>query len=146
MNIATPHRQGFTLIEVMLAVVIASILAALTLPSYQRMVQKGRRADAIAALTTVQQAQERWRTNQASYADTLDSLGIRSAESPAGYYQIRLSEVSHSGYTITATPVERRVQAQDRSCAAITVVAERGQVQYGGSNAAGTPTTECWAR
>ena len=54
------HRQaGFTLIELLITAVIVGILAMLALPTFQAQVAKGRRADAIAALSAVLQAQER---------------------------------------------------------------------------------------
>lgn len=48
-------QTGFTLIELMIAVVIAGILAAVAYPSFVSYVQKARRADAKAALLAAAQ-------------------------------------------------------------------------------------------
>ena len=44
------RQQAFTLIELMIAVAIVGVLAAVAYPTYQNSVQKSRRADAQAAL------------------------------------------------------------------------------------------------
>src|SRR5574343_135853 len=90
------RRSGVTLIELMLVVVVVAILAAIALPSYQQYVLKGRRAEAIAALNAVQQAQERYRANSPSYAATLSELA-QGATSPYAHYGLSLSGVTGSG-------------------------------------------------
>ena len=62
---------GFTLVEVMIAVVIVGLLAAVAIPAFTDSVRKSRRAEAFSALSAVQLAQERWRGNNASYASEL---------------------------------------------------------------------------
>ena len=54
----SPSVRGFTLVELMIVIVIVAILLAVALPSYQNSVQKGRRADAKAALLDVANRQE----------------------------------------------------------------------------------------
>ena len=51
----------------MLVMLISGLLAAIALPAYQNQLIKGRRVDAINALSAVLQAQERWRSNRSSY-------------------------------------------------------------------------------
>lgn len=133
-------RRGFTLVELLIAVVVLTILAAVALPSYQRMVQKGRRADAVALLSRIQQAQERWRSNNSSYAGTLAALNFTHAVSDKGYYQAALSDVSATGYTITATAVSGSAQAGDTACTSMTVTQSSGNLAYGGT------TNGCWAQ
>lgn len=62
---------GFTLIELMIVVAVIAILAAVAVPAYFDSIRKSRRADAIATLSRVQQAQERWRANCPCYAGSL---------------------------------------------------------------------------
>ena len=65
---APEATRGFTLIELMIAVAVVSILVAVALPTFNDAIRKGRRSEAFAALSQVQQAQERWRSNNANYA------------------------------------------------------------------------------
>src|SRR6218665_3655841 len=74
--------RGFTLVEIMIALILLGILTAIALPAYQSHVAKGRRAEAINALSAVLQAQERWRSNRSSYASTLSDLGYADTTSP----------------------------------------------------------------
>lgn len=139
--------RGFTLVEIMLALIVVGILAAVALPAYQQMVQKSRRSDAIAMLTAVQQAQERWRANRTSYTSRLSDLGFSSGSSPKGYYEIALSNVGTSTYTVTATPVSTGAQSSDSQCASLGIAVSGGQVSYSSTDSASQPTSsKCWAQ
>lgn len=110
------REQGFTLIELMIAVVIVAILASIAYPSYQNSVRKSRRADGHAALIAVQLAQEKLRSSCRFYAQNLgagnacganaagSTIGAAAA-SPDGYYTIAVSGATATGYTATATAV-----------------------------------------
>ncbi|WP_348703779.1 type IV pilin protein [Acidovorax soli] len=138
---------GFTLVEIMLALVVVGVLAAVALPAYQQAVQKGRRSDAIAMLTAVQQAQERWRANRTGYTANLSDLGFSSGQSPKGYYEIALSNVDISTYTVTATPVSSGAQAKDSLCAKLGIAVSGGQVSYTSADSASQATSsKCWAQ
>lgn len=139
--------RGFTLVEIMLALVVVGVLAAVALPAYQQAVQKGRRSDAIAMLTAVQQAQERWRANRTGYAANLSDLGFSSGQSPKGYYEIALSNVAMSTYTVTATPISSGAQAKDSVCAKLGIAVSGGQVSYTSADSASQATSsKCWAQ
>lgn len=129
--------QGFTLIEMMVTVAITGILGALALPSFLLQMNQGRRTDAIEALSAVQQAQERWRGMQPSYAASLSALGL-TASSKAGDYSLALSGVTGIGYTIRATAVAGRRQAGDTACATITLTVAGGTMNSAPSS--------CWKR
>lgn len=62
---------GFTLVEALVAVLIAAILAVVALPALVAQLRATRRAEAIVTLLQVQQAQERWRAQCACYAASL---------------------------------------------------------------------------
>jgi type IV pilus assembly protein PilE len=150
------HWRGFTLIELMVVIAVVAILAAVALPSFLDSLRKGRRAEAVAALTQVQQAQERWRANRASYADNAvlstappNGLGI-SATTTSGYYQLALSDVDASGYTVTATAQSGTVQASDSSCQKLILRLAGGNIFYSSVDSAGatdsTGAKRCWSR
>lgn len=60
-------ESGFTLIELMIAVAIISLLAGIAYPSYQSYLEKTRRADAKGALVSFANAMERHYTENYTY-------------------------------------------------------------------------------
>ena len=68
---AAAAGRGFTLMELMIALVVVAILAAIAYPSYLDAVRKGWRAEARAALVQEMQQQERFYTQRARYRDTV---------------------------------------------------------------------------
>lgn len=113
----TRSERGFTLIEMLIVIAVIGVLAVLALPSYQSYILKSKRSDAIATLTLVQLAQEKWRATRAAYG-TLADLGLTAASSQ-GLYAISVSNVGATSYTITATATGS--QAADTACAAIAL-------------------------
>lgn len=136
--------RGFTLIEMLIVVAIVGILAAVAYPSYNTSIRKSRRADAVAALTKVQQAQERWRSNNPAYAANAvlttaypGGLGIPST-TEKGYYTIAISGDSAVAYTVTATAVAGTSQVKDTGCTALAIAMANGTITS-------TPTA-CWGK
>lgn len=114
--------KGFTLLELMIAVVILTIIAAIAYPSYKQQITKSRRADAHRALLNFASLEERYRTDNGTYTADLTQLGAASpARSTDEYYEITVSAgaggISDS-YVLTATP--RGAQAGDTECTSIT--------------------------
>jgi type IV pilus assembly protein PilE len=120
--------RGFTLIEVLIAVIVVGVLAAIALPSFMAQIRASRRADAVATLSLIQQAQERWRANQPQYAAVLmttpatdcDTEAERVANNCLGIapvagarYTYALSGAAATAYTITATAVAGAGQTSD---------------------------------
>ena len=143
-------QRGFTLIELMITVVIVAIIAAVALPAYQDSVRKGRRSEAFNAISQVQQAQERWRSNNAQFTTTLADLNA-SGTTPGGHYTIALSAPAApatlaTGYIVTATAAGS--QAADTRCALMAARVVGGNLGYGsGSNTIDwTDANRCWAR
>jgi type IV pilus assembly protein PilE len=107
--------QGFTLVELMIAVAIIGILAAISYPMYTANTRSAKRADAQAALISLVNALEQWKMQQTNpnngYSDaTLGVGGIFPDTVPlAGgtpNYTLRL-EITDEGksYKLVATPV-----------------------------------------
>lgn len=126
---------GFTLIELMIAVVIIGILATIVYPSYQDSIRKSRRADAITELLKVQQLQEKWRANNTAYGAQADILGASTYTSPGGYYTVAIAGQSATAYTATATATG--AQAGDSACATIVL-------NQDGPDKSTTAKAACW--
>jgi type IV pilus assembly protein PilE len=122
----TTHRRarGFTLIETMVAVSIAGILSTLAYPSMSGALAKGRRSDALIALTKLQLAQERWRSDHHGYASA-DEIGLR-ATSDAGHYRIAIVSADDHGYALRATATG--MQADDVRCRVLQVRVESAAI------------------
>lgn len=147
------QNAGLSLIELMIALAIVAILAAVAYPSFQDSLLKSRRSDAFDALSRIQLAQERWRANAATYAasitaapgDTPPGLGL-GAGSSEGRYTLAVSAVSATGYTLIATA--QGGQTRDTRCTLIGVRVVTGNLEYGGgaTTVDWTDPDRCWAR
>jgi len=150
------HRTrfgGFTLLELVIAMVIGAILVAVALPAFMGSIRKGRRSEAMTALTALQQEEERWRSNNQTYTATLGSSGLRvtSPSSPGGYYTLAISGNSETGYTAVADGTASS-QAGDGECAKLAVKVDRGAISYAAcrscadSSLVFAATNTCWSR
>lgn len=85
-------KRGFTLIELMIAVAIIAILGAVVYPSYQSAVIKTKRAEGRAALMQVMQHQERYYSQNNTYAvfSKTDTKGFKvySGDGAGSPYEI----------------------------------------------------------
>lgn len=108
------RNAGFTLIELMIAVAILAIVAAVALPIYNQYSQRTYRAEAQADLLNCAQALERYAAQNFSYtgADLDDVCPNRRSEAQ-NRYQIVISEIDDDRFELTATPVAGGVMASD---------------------------------
>jgi type IV pilus assembly protein PilE len=142
-----PCSTGFTLIEMVVAVAIAAVLATVALPTLQRAIHKARRADALVALMQVQTAQARHRTNHRSYGSLADlQLSDTSAE---GRYQLSLAQVAPTGYTALAQAIGP--QARDTECRHFRLTVDGVQLLMASGSDASTANPpalnrSCWGR
>ncbi len=112
------RERGFTLIELMVAVVIVSILAAIAYPSYKSYILKGHRASAQALLMDAAQREQQYFLDNRAYAPDLNTLfgtttPVPSEVSP--YYDITVATAGGPPPTflITATPKGTQVSSNE---------------------------------
>jgi type IV pilus assembly protein PilE len=131
-------RNGFTLVELMLVLAVAGLLATLAWPSLQSQLTKSRRADATAALQRLALAQARYHAAHGLYTDDPRALGAAAATlSPQGLYRIALAVGPGETYTAVARARADGPQARDTACAEISLRVEMGFAQRG-------PAPACW--
>lgn len=107
-------QSGFTLLELMIALLILATLIGLALPSYERYVQRGHRADAVRMLIEAAACEERIRT-QTGYYDT--SRCVDAVDGSA--YILRIeppNETTTMEFTLVAEPISTRA---DDVCGAL---------------------------
>jgi type IV pilus assembly protein PilE len=140
---------GFTLVELMVTVVVASILFAIAIPTYTSQIQKSRRTDARSALLDLAGREERFLSVSTTYTATATQLGYTAFGQPigSGYYQLTVAApdpgFTGTGPSFVATATAIGSQTKDTSCATMTVN-QIGQHQSKDSNSADSSTT-CWA-
>ena len=119
---------GFTLTELMIALVIAAIIAAVALPAYQDHARKARRAEGHAALIDAASRQEEFFLNNKTYTATVGAGGLNALPTTEnGYYAITVDAPTAACpidrcYQLRATPQGN--QATD-SCGALTLDFDR---------------------
>lgn len=69
------HKEaGFSLVELMIIVAIAGILAAVAIPAYTNYVNRAKQGEAISALMTAKMDQETFWADEYRYASTIGCL------------------------------------------------------------------------
>jgi type IV pilus assembly protein PilE len=145
--------RGFTLIELMVALVVVGILAAASVASYRQYLRRANRADATAALLRIQNGEERFylQNNRYAGADELepsppDGLGMTGSEH--GYYDLEVQAGPDGlalGYIAAAQAAASGPQADDDECRTLFVdqSGRRGAITAGGDQS-DQITARCW--
>lgn len=133
-------KNGFTLIEVMITVVIVAILASVALPNYTAYVKRAKRADAMSVLLkNANWMQQQFTINNKFPASATVLPFAKSPEAGTAKYNISIvvpTTANASQYTLQAVPVGTD------ECATFTLdhTGLRGQ-----SGTASMSATDCWA-
>ena len=154
---AERRAPGFTLVELMIVVVIATILLSIAIPSYIQQIRQSRRTEAKTAILDIAGREETYfATNGSAYATTAANLGYGGfTPIGSGYYNITvcvpasgactaglgmLNPPAAPSYTIVATPVAGLSQANDGQCTAFAVDSAGQQYATGTGGSA-----YCWS-
>jgi type IV pilus assembly protein PilE len=158
MQLLTQSRsRGFTLIELVVTMLIAAILAAIAIPAYSTYVRKARRVEAKSALLDIASLEERYFSTQQVYTTSLSDLGYATG-SPASvvvgnsYYSVAAPTVilasaptaTTAGIPATWSVVATAIndQLKDTTCNTFTVTS--GGVQTSADTSSNITTATCW--
>lgn len=141
-------RNGFSLIEMMIVVLVIAILVAIAVPIYQRYIQESRRTSAKTGLLDVASREEKYFSTNNAYVNNLATLGytgtganitVPNNAPTTDYYQItiKLTGTTTPGSNFTATATAINTQASD-ACGNYTLT------DLGVQGNSVTPNTGCW--
>ncbi|WOT04289.1 type IV pilin protein [Shewanella youngdeokensis] len=110
-------KNGFTLIELMITVVVIGILASIAYPSYIEYVAKGVRAEGLALLSDAANRQEQFYLDNRTYTTSMTELGFNKSPfvSESGYYSLSGTVTGSGSFTLTASATGAQA-ARDASC------------------------------
>lgn len=157
MNQSRTHKSsaGFSLIEMMIVLIIAAILAGVALPAYQGSMQKARRSDAYAMLLDAAGRQEQHRMDRGTYTLDAQQLGYDADPviSEEGYYSVDTIACTAAGtaltncYILVATARDDTGQEADLECNEIVLKSDGSKESSpdGSTYPAGKQTDgRCW--
>ena len=127
---------GFTLIELMVAIVVVAILVIVAYPSYQEHLKKGRRAAAQSFLVDMASRQQQYLADSRTYAvggSALTALNMTVPPDVSPFYSITVQPAANERpprFTIAATPIAGTQQATD----GVLTIAETGTRARNGVN------------
>lgn len=142
--------SGFTLIEMMIALAVLGIVAAVAYPAYMDQVRKTRRSEAVSLMTRVMHQEERWFTQNDTYtSDMTGDLGFGADPTPTqnGWYEV--DATTCAGGTPLTQCVLLVAEAQDSQtadrCARLELDSTGNRSANDATDGSGTDTTaECW--
>jgi type IV pilus assembly protein PilE len=146
------RSSGFSLIELMIVVTIAAILAVIAIPTYNSQVRKSRRTEAKTAIMDLAAREERYFATQNVYSSSASALqygaGANWPVSTGNYYVISSVVVNQptattpGTYVLQVTVPAGSPQLQDTSCQTFQVTQTGAQTSL---NSSGTDSsTTCW--
>ncbi|MDJ0878803.1 MAG: type IV pilin protein [Halieaceae bacterium] len=120
----TPKRErGFTLIEILIALVVLAILMAVALPGYNSQVTRSNRNDCMGVMLGFAQAMEKHRALNYTYLGAADggdtgtpANTLHPAQCPidgTALYNLTIVSATATEFTLQAAPVAGRRQAGD---------------------------------
>jgi type IV pilus assembly protein PilE len=131
------RTQGFTLIELMVAIAILGVLMAIAYPSYQEHMRKARRAEAMATLMDGAARLEAYHTRSATYREKAALAAVFATQVPdsgTAYYNVVGESTNDHAFVLKAVPTGVMM---DDVCGTFTI--NQVGVRTAGRN-------DCWRR
>ena len=154
--------RGFTLVELIVARVIATILVSIAVPTYQVQMRKSRRTEAKTTALDAAAREERYYATQNTYTQDTGQLGYTTGSGnfpykTGAYYEISVinssaptasaTGVTTGTFTIVVSPAPGSPQLQDTSCQNFIVTQTGARTANDGAipDATDSDTTStCW--
>ncbi len=134
-----PIKHGFSLIELLIAILVLSVITVFAYPSYQHYVAKTHRTDGQVALMDLSARMERYyQQNNHSFVNATPALLGVNTTTPGGYYNLNITNLSTTTYLLQANPIGTQLR-DDALCGTLTVD-QLGQKGITGK----APVAECW--
>lgn len=135
-------RRGFSLVELMIVLAVAAVLAAFAVPSYRHHIARGHRFDAMAALYRAAHYVEMFDAGlPARLPDGFDRVPADGA--PIYELVLRATEGGAGNYTLEARPASDGAMRDD-ACGIYVLQADGARANRAVGEPSGTPD-DCWS-
>lgn len=134
-------QRGFTLIEMLIAIALIGVLAAIAIPNYQGYLNRTVCEDAKGVLAGAAGVMERFRAQNNTYQNAALGEYAQSPVDGTAQFNITANPVTPTTYTLTATPIAGSRLA-GRGTLTLTSTGVRGATN--GATAPGFLTADVW--
>jgi prepilin-type N-terminal cleavage/methylation domain-containing protein len=127
----SPHSRGFTLVEILVALVIIAILSAVSFPLYNRYIDKAKVTLAISTLEAVRRVMEIYHVDHGTYPASIDFATGKDDQGRTVLEGAQVDEIKRNILTVvsyTGGASTYTVNARAKDSSHTTLVLTPGQV------------------